>query len=144
MSLGMLALLLQPAPSGQPLPGDPCTGTTLVGSWQFVERTEGPPPSLGDLVVYKHITPTHFVVLRVDPKGSVASAHGGPIKLERGTLTETLDHFTAHERYATLTRGATITFQCAVDGDQLRIRGDFNGQKMAEHWRRVRAPGGTQ
>ena len=109
----------------------------MVGTWRFVERTEGPSTPGGDVVVLKHITPTNFVVMRMDSKGAIDSTHGGPVRVDGGKLTETVDHFSAHERYASLERGASITFQCAIDGDALRIRGAYRDQTMAEHWRRV-------
>ena len=139
--LALFAFLHQPVTSRQPLPGQPCTAEALVGTWQFVERTEGPAPDLGDLTVYKHVTPTHFFVTRVDPRGTVASAHGGTHSLAGGTYTERVDQATSHERYAGLTRGTAFAFQCAIDGDQWRIAGEFQGQTYAERWRRARAAG---
>lgn len=140
--LAVLAFLQQPTGPPPSLPGQPCTGAALVGTWQFVERTRGPRPDLDGLTAYKHVTPSHFVVTRVNGTGVVDSAHGGSHAFAGGTYTETLEFFSTHERYAKVQRGVKVAFQCAMDGDDWRIAGEFNGVMMEERWRRVAAGSG--
>ena len=137
--VALLAFLQQPAGPQTSLTGQPCTAAAVVGTWQFVERTGGQKTDLGDLTAYKHVTPTHFIVTRVSPKGIIDSAHGGPQALTDGTYIETVEFFTAHERYAKVQPGTKFTFQCRMDGDDWRIAGTYGGEAVEERWRRVGA-----
>jgi hypothetical protein len=135
--IAVLAFLQQPATPPTSLPGEPCTPSSVVGTWQFVERTRGPATDLGDLQAYKHVTPTHFIVTRVSANGLVDSAHGGSQAFVKGAYTETLEFFSAHQRFAKISRGTQVSYQCAMDGNEWRIGGKFNDVAVEERWRRV-------
>ena len=75
----LLALIQQQTPPQKPLSGQPCSGRELVGTWQLIEAQGQALKSDGG-TAYKHVTPTHFIVLNVDSTGLAAYAHGGPYR----------------------------------------------------------------
>ena len=138
--IALAAFLQQPASPQTSLTGQPCTAAAVVGTWQFVERTRGPQTDLGDLTAHKHVTPTHFIVTRVNREGIIDSAHGGPQMVTDGAYVETVAFFTTHERYAKVQAGSKFTWdQCRMEGDDWRIAGTYSGQAFEERWRRVGA-----
>ena len=139
VTIAVVAFLQQPAAPPPAASGQPCSPSTVVGTWQFVERTAGPKPDLDGLTAYKHITPSHFVVTRVTADGVLQSAHGGPHAFSGGKFTETVEFHSDHPRYANVKRGSSIAFDCSIDGERLQIAGTFSGQAFAERWRRVGA-----
>ena len=84
-----LLTVLQPSTPVQPeLQGQPCTAQALVGTWQYGGKITSP----GVTSVLKHVTPTHFFVVRIGPNDVVHSAHGGPYTLADDTYSETITH----------------------------------------------------
>jgi hypothetical protein len=88
---------------------------------------------------YKHVTPTHFIVLNVDSTGLAAYAHGGPYKVSAGTYTEFIRQGVG-PTFAAL-RGLTGEFQCRTEGDRWHIVGKVSGAAgggdIDETWSRV-------
>ena len=77
VNVALVALLtaLQASTPAQPeLKGQACTARELVGTWQFSSKPSMPMP--GITTVLKHITPTHFFVVRIGAKDVVTSAQG--------------------------------------------------------------------
>ena len=90
----------------------------------------------------KHITPTHYFVVRIGAEDVVQSGHGGTYTITSGTYTETLQHgFGALFDRA---RGASVPFQCRLNGDILNIVGEYQGTKIDEQWKRVTGTSGQR
>lgn len=138
-ALVALLTVLQPPTTPRPstpthseLKGEPCTSSELVGTWQFMATA---PAGVGVTSVLKHVTPTHFFVVRLTDKDVVESAQGGPYTLAGGTYTESVVHgFGARFEAA---RGARNQFQCRLEGDVWHIAGESSGRQINEQWRRV-------
>ena len=75
------------APAQPELKGQACTARELVGTWQFVGTFRA---TVGVTSVLKHVTPTHFFVVRLTDKDVVESGQGGPYTLAGGTYTESV------------------------------------------------------
>ena len=138
LNAALVALLtvLQPATSAQPeLKGQACTARELVGTWQLAT----PPRTPGTTKAHKHVTPTHFFVVRFGANDAVLSGHGGTYTVANGTYTETVTHGFG-PTWSDMNRGASVPFQCRLDGDALIIVGDLQGQTLSEQWRRVSGP----
>lgn len=141
LNLALVALLAalqtsttpQQSTAAQPeLKGEACTARELVGTWQLASKPSTP----GLTSVLKHVTPTHFFVVRLGEKDVAQSGHGGPYTVANGTYTETLAHGFAG-RFEEF-RGATISSsQCRINGDVWHVAGEYKGIKLEEQWRRV-------
>jgi hypothetical protein len=135
LNVALVALLtaFQPVTPAQPdLKGVACTARELVGTYQLATPAATP----GVTKAHKHITPTHFVVVRFGDNDVVLGSHGGTYTLANGTYTETVQHGLGagwFDKY----RGVSVPFQCRLDGDVLHIAGDIQGQKISEQWRRI-------
>ena len=123
----------QPSTPTQSVPkGEPCTASALVGTWQFMATASA---GVGVTSVLKHVTPTHFLVVRLTDKDVVESAQGGPYTLAGGMYTESVVHgFGARFEAA---RGARNQFQCRLEGDVWHIAGESSGRQINEQSRRV-------
>lgn len=115
-------------------PGQPCVGSELVGTWQLAESGgKAVPP---EATFYKHVTPTHFLVLSIGPSGQLTYAHGGPYKVSAGTYTESVTH--GFGQPFQVVGGKAIEFQCRIDGDRWRTVGGISGVvSIDEMWTRV-------
>ena len=137
--LVLLAGMQQPPPAAQKtLPGQPCSGRELVGTWQLIEAQGQPFKSEGQ-TAYKHVTPTHFIVLNVDSTGLAAYAHGGPYTVSAGRYIESIRQGVGPT--FTALRGLKGEFQCRMEGDRWHIVGKVvgaaGGGDLDETWRRV-------
>ena len=136
----VLLTLIQDQPSAgqKPLSGQPCSGGELVGTWQLIEA-QGQPFESEGRTAYKHVTPTHFIVLNVDSTGLAAYAHGGPYTVSAGTYVESIRQGVG-PTFAAL-RGLKGQFQCRTEGDRWHIVGKVSGAAgggdIEETWRRV-------
>ncbi len=128
----------QPSAAEKPLSGQPCSGRELVGTWKLIEA-QGQAFESEGRTVYKHVTPTHFIVLNVDSTGLAAYAHGGPYTLSADTYTESIRQGVG-PTFAAL-RGLKGEFQCRTEGDRWHIVGKVvgaaGGGHVDETWRRV-------
>jgi hypothetical protein len=115
----------------------PCTGSTLVGTWQLVKSGGEATPASGSTSL-KHVTPTHFFVLSVDATGLATYGHGGPYTVSGGRYTESITQGFG-EPFSQL-RGTSVSFQCGIEADVWHIVGEIGGQTFDEHWKRVAAP----
>ena len=108
--LALLAVLQPSAPAQLQITGQACTARELIGTWQLASKPSTP----GVIRALKHVTPTHFVVLRLGANDVVQTGHGGPYTLAGGTYTETLEYGFGpqFEQY----RGVSVPFQCRLDG----------------------------
>ena len=128
----LLATVPQTSTAAQPkLEGQACTARELIGTWQIASKPSTP----GITTALKHVTPTHFFVVRLGAKNVAQSGHGGPYSVANGTYTETVEHGfgEAFEKFP----GVSVSFQCRLNGDMLHIVGEYQGHKMNEQWRRV-------
>jgi hypothetical protein len=134
----LLALMPQQTSPQKPLSGQPCSGRELVGTWQLIEAQGQAVKSDGG-TAYKHVTPTHFIVLNVDSTGLAAYAHGGPYTVSAGTYTELIRQGVGPT--FTALRGLKGEFQCRTEGDRWHIVGKVSGAAgggdIDETWRRV-------
>ena len=143
LNVALVALLtaFQASTPAQPeLKGQACTARELVGTWQSTSKPSMPMPDITS--VLKHITPTHFFVVRIGAKDVVTSGHGGPYTLANGTYTETLQH--GFGAFFDRARGASVPFQCRLNGDILHIVGEYQGTKVDEQWKRVSGTSGQR
>jgi hypothetical protein len=134
----LLAVLAQSsAPQQRKSTEQPCTGATLIGTWQFA-KTAGEAAPASEPTSLKHVTPTHFFVVgRQDSTGLASYGHGGPYTVSGITYTESITHgFGAP--FSQL-RGMSVSFQCSIEGDVWHIIGQIGDQKFDEYWRRVPA-----
>ena len=141
LNVALVALLTAfqtPTPAEPELKGQACTARELVGTWQFTSKPSMPMP--GITTVLKHITPTHFFVVRIGAKDVVTSAHGGPYTLANGIYTETLQH--GFGELFEKARGASVALQCRLNEDMLHIVGEIQGTKIDEQWRRATSTSG--
>jgi hypothetical protein len=143
MTAAVMAVLLaviqqQPSAAQKPLSGQPCSGRELVGTWQLIEA-QGQAFKSDGQTAYKHVTPTHFIVLNVDSTGLAAYAHGGPYTVSAGTYIESIRQGVG-PTFAAL-RGLKGEFQCRTEGDRWHIVGKVvgaaGGGDLDETWRRV-------
>ena len=141
--VALISVAVAQTPTPASLPGQPCTGPALVGTWTGVESTFG-----GDTFRYgpdtptafKHVTPTHFVVYQVAAGGTnaVEWAHGGLAAVAGGTSTEKIQHGFGNP--FSNVKGQSIAFQCSVEGnDRWHVSGTINGTPIRETWKRVSA-----
>jgi hypothetical protein len=135
----LLAVIHQePLAAQKPLSGQPCSGRELVGTWQLIEA-QGQAFESEGRTAYKHVTPTHFIVLNVDSTGLAAYAHGGPYTVSAGTYVESIRQGVG-PTFAAL-RGLKGEFQCRTEGDRWHIVGKVSGAagggEIDETWRRV-------
>jgi hypothetical protein len=134
----VLAVIQQPPAAQKPLSGKPCAGSELVGTWQLIE-SQGQAVRADGRTAYKHVTPTHFIVLNVDSRGLAEYAHGGPYTLSGGTYVESIRQGVGPTFEAL--RGLKGEFQCRTEGDRWRIVGKVAGAagegNIDETWRRV-------
>jgi hypothetical protein len=143
LNVALVALLTAfqtPTPAEPELKGQACTARELVGTWQFTSKPSMPMP--GITTVLKHITPTHFLVVRIGAKDVVTSAHGGPYTLANGIYTETLQH--GFGELFEKARGASVALQCRLNEDMLHIVGEIQGTKIDEQWRRATGTSGQR
>jgi hypothetical protein len=134
LTIVLTVLALSKAPQ-QTSTEQPCTGPTLVGTWQLVKSGGEATPDEGSRSL-KHVTPTHFFVLSVDATGLASYGHGGPYTVSGGKYTESITHgFGAP--FTQLLRGMSISFQCSLEKDMWHIVGEIGGQTFDERWRRV-------
>lgn len=132
----LLAVLAPSNPSQTKPTEQPCTGPTLVGTWELVRRPDEPTAS----TVLKHVTPTHFFVLSAGATGDASYGHGGPYTVAGGTYTESIAHGFGSP-FSQL-RGTKVSFQCKIEGDVWHSVGEIGGQTFDERWRRLPAPAG--
>jgi hypothetical protein len=134
----LLAVIHQPLAAQKPLSGQPCSERELVGTWQLIESKGEPVKSDGG-TAYKHVTPTHFIVLNVDSTGLAAYAHGGPYTLSDGKYVESIRQGVGPTFKAL--RGLRGEFQCRMEGDRWHIVGSVTGAAgegdIDETWKRV-------
>jgi hypothetical protein len=134
----LLAAIQQPSAAQKPLSGNPCSGRDLVGTWQLIE-SQGQPVKPDGRTAYKHVTPTHFIVLNVDSTGLAEYAHGGPYTLSAGTYVEHIRQGVGPTFRAL--RGLKGEFQCSTEGDRWHHVGKVTGAAgegdIDETWRRV-------
>jgi hypothetical protein len=137
MFMSILALLatMQAAPEAQ---RTPCrSDTNLVGTWRVVESRGQQWPD--DHPVHKHVTPTHFTVVRWDPAkaSTVFGAHGGTHVLGDGTYTETVLYgFGAGFEKVTLP--FRVQARCWLSGSEWHIEAEMPGfDPLRERWVRV-------
>ena len=135
----LLAVLAQSNASQKKPTEQPCTGPTLVGSWELV-RSAGEAAPAGVSTVLKHVTPTHFFVLSADATGLASYGHGGPYTISGGTYTESITHGFGSP-FSQLS-GMKLSFQCSIEGDMWRSTGEINGRTFDERWRRLPAATG--
>ena len=134
----LLAVIQQPSSAQKPPSGKPCSGRELVGTWQLIE-SQGQAVKSDGRTAYKHVTPTHFIVLNVDSTGLAAYAHGGPYTVSAGAYTEFIRQGVGPT--FTALRGLKGEFQCRTEGDRWHIVGKVvgaaGGGDIDETWRRV-------
>jgi hypothetical protein len=134
----LLAVIQQPSTAQKPLSGKTCSGRELVGTWQLIE-SQGQAVRSDGRTAYKHVTPTHFIVLNVDSTGLAEYAHGGPYILSAGTYLESIRQGVGRTFEAL--RGLKGEFQCSMEGDRWHIVGKVTGAagegNIDETWRRV-------
>jgi len=134
----LLAAIQQPSAASKPLSGKPCSGRELVGTWQLIE-SQGQPIKSDGRTAYKHVTPTHFIVLNVDSTGRAEYAHGGPYTLSDGIYVESIRQGVGPTFEAL--RGLKGEFQCRMEGDRWhivgKVTGEAGGGNIDETWRRV-------
>jgi hypothetical protein len=134
----LLAVIQQPSAAQKPLSGQPCAARELVGTWQLIE-SHGQAVSSDGRTAYKHVTPTHFIVLNVDSTGRAEYAHGGPYTLSAGTYVESIRQGVGRTFEAL--RGLKGEFQCRTEADRWHIVGRVTGAAgegdIDETWRRV-------
>jgi hypothetical protein len=130
-----IALLtaLQPSTPAQPaLTGQPCTAPELIGTWQIISK----PATPGITKALKHVTPTHFFVVRFKADDSVHSGHGGQYTFADGTYKETIEHGIG-EGWVDKYKGLSIPWQCRLNGDVWTIAGELGDLKRTEQWKRL-------
>jgi hypothetical protein len=86
---------------------------------------------------YKHVTPTHFFIVRPDAEGMVAAGHGGTYSVVDGTYTEHVLQAIS-ERVGGL-RGRSFSFACRMEGDVWYTTLGEGDDPITERWRRVPA-----
>jgi hypothetical protein len=129
----VLFALAQQTDTAPKLAGNPCAGPELVGTWQLAEMHGKPAPS--ESTFYKHVTPTHFVVVSIEPTGQLSYAHGGPYKVSAGTYTESVTH--GFGQPFQVVGGSRLEFQCRIEGDRWQTVGGVAGSSFDEVWTRV-------
>ena len=141
-ALMVLLAVAQQAPAGtaeKAVPGPPCSGPALVGTWRIIE-SDGKPLAADGRTVYKHVTPTHYFVLNVDASGLASYGHGGPYTASADTYTESITQGVGSSFEAL--RGLKGQFQCRISGDRWHIVGSVPGVPGEGHvdetWQRVR------
>jgi hypothetical protein len=135
----LLAALAQSNPPQTKPKEQPCTGSTLVGTWELLKSAGEATPAAGSTVL-KHVTPTHFFVLSADATGLASYGHGGPYTVSGSTYTESIAHgFGAP--FSEL-RGTKVSFQCSIEGEVWHSIGNIGGQTFDERWRRLPAATG--
>lgn len=135
----LLAVLAQSNPSQTKPKEQPCTGPTLVGTWELL-KSAGEATPAGGATVFKHVTPTHFFVLSADATGLASYGHGGPYTVSGSTYTETITHGFGSP-FSQL-RGTKVSLQCRIDGEVWHSVGEIGGQTFDERWRRLPAGAG--
>jgi hypothetical protein len=137
----MLSLLLlvslvaaQPAvTAGQDSAGVACTPASVVGTWQFTR----PSRSFPGTTALKHVTPTHFVIVRPDAEGRVAAGHGGTYTVTDGVYRETVTYAIGDAPRPLI--GQSFSLKCRMDGNVWQVStGDDDGP-APEHWQRLEA-----
>lgn len=112
--------------------------TRLVGTWKMVSAKFGGQES--DLpkesTTYKHITPTQFVWVSVDPQTKqITRAAGGSYTLKGDSYEETPVYGLSPD-FDTV-RDKTHTFKCKIEGNRWFHRGKLaNGLTIEEVWER--------
>jgi hypothetical protein len=132
----LLAFFAQSNPSQTKPTEQPCTGPTLVGTWELV-KVAGEATAAGGSTALKHVTPTHFFVLSADATGLASYGHGGPYTVSGSTYTESITH--GFGPPFDQLRGMKVSLQCSIEGDVWHSTGEIGGQTFDERWRRVPA-----
>jgi hypothetical protein len=115
-----------------PAKGQMCTSSAMIGTWELTTK----PTTPGVARALKHITPTHFFVVRLDDEDVMQSGHGGPYAIANGTYTETIAHGFGG-RFKQL-RGVSISSSlCQIVDDVLHVTGEYQGVRLDERWRRM-------
>jgi hypothetical protein len=135
----VLAVLAQSNPSQTKPKEQPCTDTTLVGTWDLL-KSAGEATPAGGSTVLKHVTPTHFFVLSADATGLASYGHGGPYTVSGSTYTESITHGFGSP-FSQL-RGMKVSLQCSIEGEVWHSIGEIGGQTFDERWRRLPAATG--
>lgn len=121
-------------------PRDACTAQNLVGTWRITEKDEK--PYRGDVVTYKHVTPTHWVVTVLDPAqdNRVVRTHGGSWALVGGIYRDPIAFGFGDTYEAWLKTRHVLNLHCSRTGDTWRIElHTSSGQIRSEVWQRMPA-----
>jgi hypothetical protein len=112
--------------------------TKLVGTWQLTSFSISGNTVTEGFKRYKSFTPTHFIVTDIDPTSNATrTSIFGTYALTDTTYTEHLLHL--NKENAAMT-GQTYPGSVIFDGDDtMTFKTTFNGQKMEEHWKLVKA-----
>lgn len=117
-----------------PSQGQACSSSAMIGTWELTTKPRTP----GVVRALKHVTPTHFFVVRLAGNDVVLSGHGGPYSVANGTYTETITHGFggSFEEF----RGVSVSSsRCEIVGDVLHVMGEYRGVTLDERWRKLAA-----
>jgi hypothetical protein len=120
---------------------DTKSDTRLVGTWKMVSAKFGGQESElpKETTTYKHITPTQFIWVSIDPQSKqITRAAGGKYTLKGDTYEETPSYGMSGD-FATV-RDQTHTFTCKIEGNRWFHTGKLaGGLTIEEVWEREEA-----
>lgn len=115
------------------------TQNKLIGTWKMVSAKYGGGES--DLpkrmTSLKHVTPTHFMWVRINPETAVATGGaGGTYSLKDGKYTETVTYGFGQGFVAVRDKSHSFTYK--IKGNRWEHVGSLaSGLKIEEIWERV-------
>ena len=116
----------------------------LVGTWKLVSATYGGRESSlpTQMLVLKHMTPTHETWMRIDPKSrEVVAMAGSRWRLEGAQLIVGESGYGLSPTLSS-TQGTTDPFSCRIVGNRWYHNGALgNGLTIDEIWERVNSTG---
>ncbi len=127
--LAAKADFFRPAPPPAPAAAKPLPAAAganpLVGTWQRPN---------GSGTMFKHVTPTHAMIVHHDATGRVLLTHGGTYALKGDTIEESIDYGVGAGWDALKNR--TVTHTYTVQGGKWTCKG-VGGRGTAEVWELV-------
>lgn len=111
----------------------------LIGTWRLKSVSRGGVTSEvpDTLIIYKHVTPTHFAGITYKKDGKFIRSHGGKYAKKGDQYVETVE-YTSHEATRDLI-GKESNFTWKLDGDKWIHQGTTAaGTPIDELWERVK------
>lgn len=110
------------------------TAKFMVGTWEKVPAKPADPGKPNQERILKMITPSHFVVLSIDPwTHKVKSVQGGPCSFGVGEYSEIVEYVTAGGMNPDPAKKYTLKIR--KDGDKFLQSGGFGNFSYEETWK---------